>query len=157
MTICFDDTGNRYELPDYVLSNPTDMNEDLRTNLRSNDDNRVTSPPPWTRGDDQRFSNDELPRTRDEFWRMISDRDDGRVTEVFLKALREAAECQALDRKQQIIDTNNIRLGNRDMTICFDDTGNRYELPDYVLSDPTDMNELDLRKNKRGISPCSIL
>ncbi|MFS8002260.1 putative DC-UbP/UBTD2 domain-containing protein [Helianthus anomalus] len=39
------------------------------------------------------------------------------------EALREAAESEDLGRKQRILDVNNIRLGNRDMTICYDDSG----------------------------------
>ncbi|MFS8015930.1 putative Ubiquitin domain-containing protein [Helianthus anomalus] len=67
------------------------------------------------------FSIVELPRTRDSFWRMAPRRNGGR-REIW-EALRQAAECQDLERKQQIINVNNIRLGNRDMTLCFDDTG----------------------------------
>ncbi|MFS8002266.1 putative Ubiquitin domain-containing protein [Helianthus anomalus] len=67
------------------------------------------------------FSNVELPRTRERFWRLAPRRDGGR-TEIW-EALREAAESEDLERKQRILDVNNIRLGNRDMTVCYDDTG----------------------------------
>ncbi|KAL9991695.1 putative Ubiquitin domain-containing protein [Helianthus debilis subsp. tardiflorus] len=85
------------------------------------DANRVSSPRPWSRGNNNMFSNVELPLTRDSFWRMAPRRNGGR-TEIW-EALREAAESEDLGRKQRILDVNNIRLGNRDMTICYDDTG----------------------------------
>ncbi|KAJ0451428.1 putative Ubiquitin domain-containing protein [Helianthus annuus] len=84
--------------------------------FRVSNENRETSPPSWTRRDEERFSKVELPATRDTFWRS---RNGGRP-EIW-EALEEAAECgQDLERKQEINDTNNIRLEKRDMTVCFD-------------------------------------
>ncbi|KAL4563366.1 hypothetical protein LXL04_027407 [Taraxacum kok-saghyz] len=54
------------------------------------------------------------------------------------QALRRAAESD-LPYAQSTIDENHIRLVNQDMSICYDESNIRYELPMYVLSEPENL------------------
>ncbi|XP_076891395.1 uncharacterized protein LOC143542768, partial [Bidens hawaiensis] len=88
----------------------------------------VSEPPPWKHGGLKMFSS-ELRATRD-----------GGRPDIW-EALRDAAECHDhLNYKQGILNMHNIRLVNPGMSVCYDDTGYRYKLPFYVLSDPTDLD-----------------
>ncbi|GKD05911.1 ubiquitin domain-containing protein 1-like protein [Tanacetum coccineum] len=97
-------------------------------------DNMVIKPRPWQH--DDRISSDELREMRNIFWHNIPRF--GGQPDIW-RALRRAAESD-LPYAQAIIDENNLRLGNPDMTVVFDDTGFRYELPLYVLSEPSNMH-----------------
>ncbi|GJV50362.1 ubiquitin domain-containing protein 1-like protein [Tanacetum coccineum] len=97
-------------------------------------DNIVIKPRPWQH--DDRISSDELREMRNIFWHNIPRF--GGQPDIW-RALRRAAESD-LPYAQAIIDENNLRLGNPDMTVVFDDTGFRYELPLYVLSEPSNMH-----------------
>ncbi|KAI3710117.1 hypothetical protein L2E82_39891 [Cichorium intybus] len=93
--------------------------------------NRLRPPRPW-RHEGNRVSWIELHDMRTTFWRNAP-RYGGRA------ALEAAAECD-LAYAQRILDSNSIRYPNGDMTLCIDDQGHRYELPPYVLSEPTNMD-----------------
>lgn len=53
-------------------------------------------------------------------------------------ALRAAAEAD-LSLSQTIVDSAGIIVSNPDMTLCYDERGAKYELPKYVLSEPTNL------------------
>lgn len=75
---------------------------------------------------------------RNLFWRTAMLRSSGQL--AIWEALQEAAECD-LHYKQLILDTNSIRLEEPyDMTVCFDDRNNRYDLPLYFLSEPKNLD-----------------
>ncbi|KAJ0045037.1 hypothetical protein Pint_04792 [Pistacia integerrima] len=53
-------------------------------------------------------------------------------------ALRAAAEAD-LTLAQAIVDSAGVIVQNADLTICYDERGAKYELPKYVLSEPTNL------------------
>ncbi|KAL7592056.1 hypothetical protein Lser_V15G32426 [Lactuca serriola] len=97
--------------------------------------NRLRRPRPW-RHEGNRVSWSELHEMRTTFWRNAP-RYAGRA--AIWEALEAAAECD-LTYAQRILDSNSIRYPNGDMTLCIDDEGTRYELPPYLLSEPTNMD-----------------
>nr|GEV73728.1 hypothetical protein [Tanacetum cinerariifolium] len=108
-------------------------NDDARTSAYKVD-NMVRKPKPWAYGNSP-LSLRELQQMRNEFWHNAI-RAGGR-REIW-EALRAVTEGNLLNA-QKIIEDKNIRLGNQDMSVCYDDNGTRYNLPLYVLSEPTNM------------------
>ncbi|XP_020551291.1 ubiquitin domain-containing protein 2 isoform X2 [Sesamum indicum] len=53
-------------------------------------------------------------------------------------ALRAAAEAD-LSLAQAIVDSAGVIVQNPDLTVCYDERGAKYELPKYVLSEPTNL------------------
>ncbi|KAH9723243.1 mutator transposase mudra protein [Citrus sinensis] len=53
-------------------------------------------------------------------------------------ALRAAAEAD-LSLAQAIVDSAGVIVQSADLTICYDERGAKYELPKYVLSEPTNL------------------
>ncbi|KAK4748100.1 hypothetical protein SAY87_014686 [Trapa incisa] len=59
------------------------------------------------------------------------------ITEIW-DALRAAAEADR-NLAQAIVDSAGVIVQNPDLTICYDERGAKYELPKYVLSEPTNL------------------
>ncbi|KAL9309568.1 putative Ubiquitin domain-containing protein [Arabidopsis thaliana] len=55
-------------------------------------------------------------------------------------ALRAAAEAD-ISLAQAIVDSAGVIVQNTDLTVCYDERGAKYELPKYVLSEPTNLEE----------------
>ncbi|KAB5521359.1 hypothetical protein DKX38_025678 [Salix brachista] len=53
-------------------------------------------------------------------------------------ALQAAAEAE-LSLAQAIVDSAGVIIQNADLTVCYDERGAKYELPKYVLSEPTNL------------------
>uniref|UniRef100_A0A452ZMD0 DC-UbP/UBTD2 N-terminal domain-containing protein n=2 Tax=Aegilops tauschii TaxID=37682 RepID=A0A452ZMD0_AEGTS len=53
-------------------------------------------------------------------------------------ALRAATDAD-LTLAQTIVDSAGIIVSNPDLTLCYDERGAKYELPNYVLSEPTNL------------------
>ncbi|GKA23106.1 ubiquitin domain-containing protein 1 isoform X1 [Tanacetum coccineum] len=115
-------------------------------NLRSEDNraNIFKKPTPWGFANGP-ISKTQLQEMRNEFWHNVA-RAGGRPD--IWKAIRAATEVD-LRNAQKIIEENNTRLGNQDMSICYDDDGTRYDLPLFVLSEPTNMDYRVLNVRKR--------
>nr|GEZ29543.1 hypothetical protein [Tanacetum cinerariifolium] len=115
----------------------------------SDDDNRaniVRKPTPWGFPNGP-ISKTQLQEMRNEFWHNVA-RAGGRP-DVW-EAIRAATEVD-LRNAQKIIEANNIRLWKQDMSICYDDDGTRYDLPLFILSEPTNMDYrvLNVRKQRQ--------
>ncbi|KAF5185694.1 Ubiquitin domain-containing protein, partial [Thalictrum thalictroides] len=54
--------------------------------------------------------------------------------------LQHAAEAELIVA-QAIVDSNGVTISSADLTTCYDERGVKYELPNYVLSDPTNLIE----------------
>ncbi|KAI3680836.1 hypothetical protein L6452_35612 [Arctium lappa] len=102
-------------------------------NDQDNRRNIVRKPRPWMHK--RPITGEQLADMRNTFWHNAP-RFGGR-REIW-SALRAAAESD-LPYAQAIIDNNGIRLRNPDMTVCYDGGGARYELPLYVLAEPTNL------------------
>ncbi|PWA98261.1 ubiquitin domain-containing protein 1 [Artemisia annua] len=95
----------------------------------SGDDNRaniVRKPTPWG-FDNGPISKTQLQEMRNEFWHKVVRT--GRRPDVW-EALRAATEGD-LCNAQKIIEQNNIRLWNQDMSICYDDEGDVMRESDF--------------------------
>ncbi|CAH2042050.1 unnamed protein product [Thlaspi arvense] len=53
-------------------------------------------------------------------------------------ALRAAAEAD-INLAQAIVDSAGVIVQAPDLTVCYDERGAKYELPKYVLSEPTNL------------------
>ncbi|KAG0465482.1 hypothetical protein HPP92_019646 [Vanilla planifolia] len=94
---------------------------------------KVQKPKPWKHP--QSITMSELRRMREEFWDTAPHY--GGQKEIW-DALKAASESD-ISLTQAIVDSAGIIVANADMTICYDERGARYELPKYVLSEPTNL------------------
>ncbi|KAG6473022.1 hypothetical protein ZIOFF_066929 [Zingiber officinale] len=112
---------------------------------------KIQKPKPWKHP--QTITPTQLKQMRDEFWdtaphyggqkgESVNSKTKPNqfviyVTEIW-DALRAAAEAD-LNLAQVIVDSAGIINSNADLTVCYDERGAKYELPKYVLSDPTNL------------------
>ncbi|XP_062232622.1 uncharacterized protein LOC133929882 isoform X1 [Phragmites australis] len=83
----------------------------------------------------QPITQPQLKQMRDEFWDTAPHY--GGQKDIW-DALRAAAVSD-LALAQTIADSAGIIISNPDMTLCYDERGAKYELPKYVLSEPTNL------------------
>ncbi|KAJ4980700.1 hypothetical protein NE237_031537 [Protea cynaroides] len=102
---------------------------------KKQDDNakKIRKPKPWKHP--QPITTTQLRQMRDEFW-DTSPHYGGRK-EIW-DALRAAAETE-LSLAQAIVESAGIIVASADLTTCYDERGAKYELPKYVLSEPTNL------------------
>ncbi|KAF7037652.1 hypothetical protein CFC21_047980 [Triticum aestivum] len=94
---------------------------------------KLKKPKPWKHT--QSITPAQLKQMREEFWDTTPHY--GGQKEIW-DALRAAAEAD-LSLAQPIVDSAGIIVSNSDMTLCYDERGAKYELPKYVLSEPTNL------------------
>ncbi|OIV92462.1 hypothetical protein TanjilG_02225 [Lupinus angustifolius] len=95
---------------------------------------KIRKPKPWKHP--QPITKTQLMQLRDEFW-DTSPHYGGRK-EIW-DALRAAAEADDLSLAQAIVDSAGVIVQSSDLTVCYDERGAKYELPKYVLSEPTNL------------------
>ncbi|KAL4563371.1 hypothetical protein LXL04_027412 [Taraxacum kok-saghyz] len=95
--------------------------------------NRISRPAPWAHTEP--ITRAQLNAMRAEFWNGIPQY--GGQREVW-EALRAAVDAE-LHLAHTIIDNAGIILHAHDLTVSFDENGARYDLPLYVLSEPTNL------------------
>lgn len=89
--------------------------------------------PVWA--SDSGMTRRELQAKRDEFWDTAPHYGGNKVIWDALKAACEAD----LQTAALIVESAGIIVSVPDMSTCFDERGSKYELPRYVLSDPTNL------------------
>nr|XP_023874969.1 ubiquitin domain-containing protein 1-like isoform X1 [Quercus suber] len=101
---------------------------------------KIQKPKPWKHTEP--ITRTQLMQMRDEFWDTAPHY--GGQKEIW-DALRAAAEAD-LTLAQTIVESAGVIVQSADLTICYDErayrisiTGARYELPKYVLSEPTNL------------------
>ncbi|KAJ0977383.1 hypothetical protein J5N97_012857 [Dioscorea zingiberensis] len=94
---------------------------------------KLSKPKPWKYTEP--ITRTQLIQMRDEFWDTAPHY--GGQKEIW-DALRAAAEAE-LSLAQTIVDSAGIIVTSADMTTCYDERGAKYELPNYVLSEPTNL------------------
>ncbi|KAI3697786.1 hypothetical protein L6452_30883 [Arctium lappa] len=94
---------------------------------------KITKPKPWKHSEP--VTGEQLKQMRDEFWDTAPHY--GGRKEIW-DALRAAADAD-LSLAQTIVDSAGIIVQKADLTICYDERGAKYELPKYVLSEPTNL------------------
>ncbi|WZZ13942.1 hypothetical protein YC2023_107031 [Brassica napus] len=91
---------------------------------------KIKKPKPWAHTEP--ITRAQLMNMREEFWDTSP-----HYGEIW-DALRAAAEAE-LTLAQTIIDSAGVIVQGRDLTLCWDERGAKYELPRYVLSEPTNL------------------
>ncbi|KAK3005027.1 hypothetical protein RJ639_016766, partial [Escallonia herrerae] len=94
---------------------------------------KIRKPKPWKLP--QQMTKSHLMQMRDEFWDTAPHY--GGKKEIW-DVLQAAAEAD-LDVAQAIVDSAGIIIQNADLTVCYDERGAKYEIPKYVLSEPTNL------------------
>ncbi|KAM7524908.1 hypothetical protein LguiA_014810 [Lonicera macranthoides] len=94
---------------------------------------KIRKPKPWKHS--EAITGEQLKQMRDEFWDTAPHY--GGQKEIW-DALRVAAEAD-LSLAQAIIDSAGVIIQSPDLTVCYDERGAKYELPKYVLSEPTNL------------------
>ncbi|KAK6133545.1 hypothetical protein DH2020_032674 [Rehmannia glutinosa] len=94
---------------------------------------KIRKPKAWKHS--EAITRAQLMQMREEFWDTAPHY--GGRKEIW-DALRAAAEAD-LSLAQAIVDSAGVIVQNPDLTICYDERGAKYELPKYVLSDPTNL------------------
>ncbi|XP_048132327.1 ubiquitin domain-containing protein 1-like isoform X2 [Rhodamnia argentea] len=98
---------------------------------------RIRKPKPWKHPEP--ITRTQLMKLREEFW-DTAPHYGGRpvlLSEIW-DALHAAAEAD-LTLAQAIVDSAGVIVQRADLTICYDERGAKYELPKYVLSEPTNL------------------
>ncbi|XP_044381075.1 ubiquitin domain-containing protein 1 [Triticum aestivum] len=94
---------------------------------------KVRKPKPWKHP--QPITIAQLRQMRDEFWDTAPHY--GGRKEIW-DALRAASEADVA-LAQAIVESAGVIVSNADLTLCYDERGAKYELPKYVLSEPTNL------------------
>ncbi|XP_073773966.1 ubiquitin domain-containing protein 1 isoform X2 [Danio rerio] len=93
----------------------------------------------------------QLRSKRDEFWDTAPAFEGRKEIWDALKAAAVALECSDHELAQAIVDGANITLPHGSLTECYDELGNRYQLPVYCLAPPVNLiserSEEDLTDN----------
>lgn len=84
---------------------------------------------------DQPLLESKLRSMRQEFWDTQPHYGGDKVIWDALKAAAESSKSM----KNVIIDSAGIIVDSDDLTVCYDERGWKYELPMYVLSEPTNL------------------
>ncbi|XP_017569816.1 ubiquitin domain-containing protein 1 [Pygocentrus nattereri] len=81
----------------------------------------------------------QLRSKRDEFWDTAPAFEGRKEIWDALKAAAVALECNDHDLAQAIVDGASITLPHGSLTECYDELGNRYQLPVYCLAPPVNL------------------
>ncbi|XP_043111280.1 ubiquitin domain-containing protein 1a isoform X1 [Puntigrus tetrazona] len=81
----------------------------------------------------------QLRSKRDEFWDTAPAFDGRKEIWDALKAAAVATECNDHELAQAIVDGASITLPHGSLMECYDELGNRYQLPAYCLAPPVNL------------------
>ncbi|KAK1788118.1 hypothetical protein P4O66_016580 [Electrophorus voltai] len=95
--------------------------------------------PKWK--SDYPMTDGQLRSKRDEFWDTAPAFEGRKEIWDALRAATQAFESNDHELAQAIIDGASITLPHGALTECYDELGNRYQLPVYCLSPPVNMIE----------------
>ncbi|KAL3851417.1 hypothetical protein ACJIZ3_013299 [Penstemon smallii] len=94
---------------------------------------KIRKPKAWKHS--EAITREQLYQMREEFWDTAPHY--GGRKEIW-DALQAAAVAE-LSLAQAIVDSAGVIVQNPDLTVCYDERGAKYELPKYVLSEPTNL------------------
>ncbi|XP_072993916.1 uncharacterized protein [Typha latifolia] len=121
--------------PTLLSSLPNFVSPSSVSDPRIENSKRLQKPKSWKHTEP--ITRTQLRQMRDEFWDTAPHY--GGQKEIW-DALRAAAEAD-LNLAQVIVETAGIIVSSADIALCYDEKGAKYELPKYVLSDPTNIVE----------------
>ena len=88
---------------------------------------------------DKKITENQLKAKREEFWDTAPVFEGKAEIWNALKAAVDACEAKNFQLAQAIIDSANIILPNGLLNDCYDELGNRYQIPIYVLAKPINL------------------
>ncbi|CAL5336051.1 unnamed protein product [Camellia sinensis] len=94
---------------------------------------KIRKPKPWKHSSE--ITKSQLMKMREEFWDTAPHY--GGRKEIW-DALHAAVDAD-LTLAQAIVDSAGIIVQSADLTVCYDERGAKYEIPKYVLSEPTNL------------------
>ncbi|KAL6546471.1 hypothetical protein OROMI_022192 [Orobanche minor] len=102
----------------------------------------IRKPKPWKHTEP--ITGEQLKKLREEFWDTAPHYGGRKVSwknamKEIWDALKAAAETSDLTLAKTIVDCAGIIAQKSDLTVCYDERGAKYELPNYVLSEPTNL------------------
>lgn len=105
--------------------------------------------PKWK--SDYPMTEGQLRSKRDEFWDTAPAFDGRKEIWDALKAAAVAVECNDHELAQAIVDGASITLPHGSLMECYDELGNRYQLPAYCLAPPVNLilerSDIDVSEN----------
>ncbi|UYV75713.1 UBTD2 [Cordylochernes scorpioides] len=109
-----------------------------------------TDNPKWR--SDVPLTDNQLQSKRNEFWDTAPAFEGRKEIWDALKAAAHAAETHDFVLAQAIVDGANISLPNGNLLECYDELGNRYQLPVYCLSAPVNLVREESREEPESPS-----
>ncbi|XP_004489012.1 uncharacterized protein [Cicer arietinum] len=97
---------------------------------------KIRKPKPWKHP--QPITKTQLIQLRDEFWDTAPHYGGRKGIIATWEKMAAAAEAD-LSLAQAIVDSAGVIVQSSDLTVCYDERGAKYELPKYVLSEPTNL------------------
>lgn len=95
-----------------------------------------SSPPPQISTLLRAVHRSELEAKREEFW--FTQPSYGGRTEIW-SALKAVVETEDIDTARLFVESAGIIVATPHLTVAYDELGNRYELPEWVLADPVNV------------------
>eukprot|EP00270_Netrium_digitus_P017114 TRINITY_DN6233_c0_g1_i1.p1 TRINITY_DN6233_c0_g1~~TRINITY_DN6233_c0_g1_i1.p1 ORF type:complete len:117 (-),score=36.80 TRINITY_DN6233_c0_g1_i1:309-659(-) len=96
---------------------------------------KLKKPKPWK--SEESITREQLKQMREEFWDTSPHYGGQKEIWDALKAATEADPGLA----QLIIESAAIIVTSDDLSVCYDERGAKYELPNYILSEPTNLQD----------------
>nr|XP_055026529.1 ubiquitin domain-containing protein 1a [Misgurnus anguillicaudatus] len=119
------------------VANSRDYQRTISVVLKRRNEPLMKDKPKWKSG--YPMTESQLCRKRDEFWDTAPAFDGRKEIWDALKAAAVALECNDHELAQAIIDGANITLPHGSLMECYDELGNRYQLPVYCLAAPVNL------------------
>ncbi|XP_065153593.1 ubiquitin domain-containing protein 1a [Paramisgurnus dabryanus] len=119
------------------VANSRDYQRTISVVLERRNEPLMKDKPKWK--SDYPMADSQLCSKRDEFWDTAPAFDGRKEIWDALKAAAVALECNDHELAQAIIDGANITLPHGSLMECYDELGNRYQLPAYCLAPPVNL------------------
>ncbi|XP_062374965.1 ubiquitin domain-containing protein 1a isoform X2 [Sardina pilchardus] len=131
------------------VANSRDYHPSVTVVLKRRNEPLKKERPKWK--SDYPMTEGQLRSKRDEFWDTAPAFDGRKEIWDALKAAAIALECSDHQLAQAIVDGASITLPHGSLTECYDELGNRYQLPAYCLAPP--LNLVSERNENEGVEP----
>ncbi|XP_041921282.1 ubiquitin domain-containing protein 1a isoform X2 [Alosa sapidissima] len=131
------------------VANSRDYHPSVAVVLKRRNEPLKKERPKWK--SDYPMTEGQLRSKRDEFWDTAPAFDGRKEIWDALKAAAIALECNDHQLAQAIVDGASITLPHGSLTECYDELGNRYQLPAYCLAPP--LNLVSERSENEGAEP----
>jgi hypothetical protein len=130
-------SNRRYMTTSYVPRDTLLSEQELNVPLGRNKRIKMDLLSKWK--SDVSLNEIELDAKRKEFWETAAVFSGKSEIWDALKGALNAIENDNISLAQTIIDCAQITLPNGDISDCYDELGNRYQLPNYVINKPTNL------------------